>query len=122
MPAGTHRAFRYECQSTEIASGIVTYCPKSSLVTNNMTVPALLFALLISLFYGALYHLIRGGGVWRLLLYFSLSISGFILGHLIGIWREWTFLPLGALNLGLSSLGSIMLLIVGDWLSRIEAR
>ncbi|HET6821021.1 MAG TPA: hypothetical protein VFH34_00155 [Anaerolineales bacterium] len=87
-----------------------------------MTVPALLFSLLLALFYGALYHLIRGGGFWRLLLYFSLSISGFIIGHLIGIWRGWTFLPLGPLNLGLSSLGSVLLLMLGDWLSRIEAR
>ncbi len=87
-----------------------------------MTSPALLFALLVALFYGALYHLIRGGGFWRLLFYFSLSIAGFILGHLIGFWREWTFLPLGALNLGLASLGSFVLLVLGDWLSRIEAR
>jgi hypothetical protein len=85
-----------------------------------MTLPSLLFALLIALFYGALYHLIRGGGFWRLLLYCSLSIFGFVLGHLVGIWREWVFIPLGALNLGLSSLGSIVLLVVGDWLSRIE--
>jgi hypothetical protein len=65
---------------------------------------------------------VRGGGFWRLLLFFSLSIAGFILGHWIGIWRQWTFIPLGALNLGLSTLGSFMLLAVGDWLSRIEAK
>ena len=87
-----------------------------------MTLPTMLFALLVALFYGALYHLIRGGGFWRLFLYLGLSISGFILGHLVGIWRDWTFIPLGALNLGLSTLGSVMLLILGDWLSRIEAR
>jgi hypothetical protein len=86
-----------------------------------MTLPTMLFGLLVALFYGAVYHLIRGGGFWRLLLYFCLSISGFIVGHLIGVWRGWTLLPLGALNLGLSSLGSVILLIVGDWLSRIEA-
>lgn len=87
-----------------------------------MTLPTLLFALLVALFYGAVYHLIRGGGFWRLILYFSLSIFGFAIGHLIGIWRSWTFLPFGSLNLGLSSLGSFMVLIMGDWLSRIEAR
>jgi len=87
-----------------------------------MTLPTLLFALLVALFYGAVYHLIRGGGFWRLILYFSLSIFGFAFGHLIGIWRSWTFIPLGSLNLGLSSLGSVIFLIVGDWLSRIEAR
>jgi hypothetical protein len=86
-----------------------------------MTLPTLFFALLIALFYGAVYHLIRGGGFWRLFLYFSLSITGFVIGHLIGIWRGWTFIPLGSLNLGLSSIGSVMILILGDWLSRIEA-
>lgn len=87
-----------------------------------MTLPTLLFALLVALFYGAVYHLIRGGGFWRLILCFSLSIFGFAMGHFIGIWRSWTFIPLGSLNFGLSSLGSVMVLIVGDWLSRIEAR
>ncbi|HEY9528091.1 MAG TPA: hypothetical protein VIR02_13440 [Anaerolineales bacterium] len=87
-----------------------------------MTLPTLLFGLLVALLYGAIYHLLRGGGFWRLLLFFSLSITGFILGHWIGIWRQWTFIPLGALNLGLSTLGSFTLLVVGDWLSRIEAK
>ncbi|HEX9332760.1 MAG TPA: hypothetical protein VF896_12780 [Anaerolineales bacterium] len=85
-----------------------------------MTLPALLLALLVALLYGALYHLIRDGSLWRLLLYFGLSIFGFAIGHLIGIWRGWIFIPLGSLNLGLSSLGSILALIVGDWLSRVE--
>jgi hypothetical protein len=85
-----------------------------------MTLPTILFALLIALLYGALYHLIRNGGFWRLFLYFTLSIVGFTAGHWIGIWRGWTFLPLGALNLGLSSLGSLLTLVIGDWLSRIE--
>ena len=87
-----------------------------------MTVPTLLFGLLLALFYGAVYHLIRGGGFWRLILYFSLSVFGFVAGHLFGLWRGWTFLPLGTLNFGLCSLGSIVVLMVGDWLSRVEAR
>ena len=85
-----------------------------------MTLPALLFALLIALLYGAIYHLIRGGGFWRLFLYFGLSILGFVLGHLFGIWRGWIFIPLGALNFGPSTVGSILFLLLGDWLSRIE--
>jgi hypothetical protein len=85
-----------------------------------MTLPSLLFALLVALFYGAIYHLIRGGSFWRLLLYFSLSISGFAMGHFLGIWRGWVLIPFGSLNLGLSSLGSVIVLILGDWLSRIE--
>ena len=87
-----------------------------------MTLPALLFALLVALFYGAIFHLVRGGGgFWRLLLYLSLSVFGFAMGHLLGVWRGWILLPLGALNMGLSSVGSLVVLLFGDWLSRIEA-
>ena len=85
-----------------------------------MTIPSLLFALLIACLYGALYHLLRGGGFWRLALYLGLSVLGFAAGHLIGLWRGWVFLPLGSLNLGMSSIGSLLILMIGDWLSRIE--
>jgi hypothetical protein len=87
-----------------------------------MTLPTLLFALLIALLYGALYHLLRGGSFWRLLLCLGLSVSGFAAGHLIGLWRGWSFLTLGSLNLGMSSAGSIIFLVIGDWLGRIETR
>jgi hypothetical protein len=87
-----------------------------------MTLPTLLFAFLVALFYGAFYHLIRGGGFWRLILYFVLSTFGFIAGHLIGLWRGWIFIPLGSLNFGLSSVGSILVLMFGDWLSHVETR
>lgn len=83
-----------------------------------MTLPAMLFALLVALLYGALYHLVRGGGFWRLALCLGLSVLGFAAGHLVGMWRGWLLLPLGTLNLGLSSIGSILVLLVGDWLSR----
>lgn len=87
-----------------------------------MTIPTLLLALLIALFYGTFYHLVRGGSFWRLLLYLALSISGFVLGHWVGLWRHWILIPIGTLNLGLSSTGSFLLLMVGDWLSRIETK
>lgn len=85
-----------------------------------MTLPTLLLALLIALFYGTFYHLVRGGSFWRLLLYLALSVSGFVLGHLVGAWRNWVFIPIGTMNLGLASVGSFILLILGDWLSRVE--
>jgi len=87
-----------------------------------MTLPTMLFALIVALLYGALYHLLRGGGFWRLILYLGLSVLGFVIGHLIGLWRGWTFAPLGSLNLGVSSIGSFVILVIGDWLSRIEAK
>jgi hypothetical protein len=82
--------------------------------------PSLLFALLVASVYGLLYHLIRNGGFWRLVLYLVLSITGFAIGHFVGLWRGWVFFPLGSLNIGMSSVGSLLILVFGDWLSRIE--
>jgi len=87
-----------------------------------MTIPSLLFALLITLLYGALYHLFRGGGFWRLIFYFGLSAFGFTIGDLTGYWSGWVIIPLGALDIGSASIGSLIFLIVGDWLSRIETK
>jgi len=87
-----------------------------------MTLPTLLLALLIALLFGALYHLIRGGGFWWLVWYLGLSLLGFTLGHYIGVWRGWTFLPLGDLNLGMCSLGSVVALLLGDWSVRLSLR
>lgn len=87
-----------------------------------MTLPSLLFALLIAFLIGSLYHLIRGGGFWRLLLNLGLSVLGFAAGHLVGLWQGWIFLPIGSLNVGVSSLGSLIILAIGDWLSRMEPK
>jgi hypothetical protein len=87
-----------------------------------MTLPAILFALLVALLYGAVYHLIRNGGFWRLILYLGLSVFGFVAGYLFGVWRGWVFLPLGSLDLGTSSAGSVIVLLLGDWLSRMDVR
>ena len=85
-----------------------------------MTIPSLLFALFIALIYGALYHLIRGGGFWRLAYYLLLSALGFAAGHFVGLWRGWSLFPLGSIDLGMASAGSLISLLIGDWLSRIE--
>ena len=87
-----------------------------------MTVPSILFALLIAFLYGAVYHLIRGGGFWRLIYYLGLSALGFAVGHFVGLWRGWLIFPMGSLNVGLSSIGSLIILVIGDWLSRIEVK
>jgi hypothetical protein len=52
------------------------------------------------------------------LLFLIFGWAGFALGHLVGVWRGWVFLPLGELNLGLSTLGSLLLLVTGDLVSR----
>lgn len=86
-----------------------------------MTLPILLFALLVAMLYGALYHFLRGGKFWRLVMYLVLSILGFALGQIVGMWRGWTIYQLGSLDLGTASIGSIVVLVLGDWLSRVES-
>jgi hypothetical protein len=87
-----------------------------------MTIPVLLFALLISMLCGTLFHILRGGGGWRLLLYFGLSATGFAVGQWISTTRVWHLLMFGALDIGMGLIGSVVFLVAGDWLSRIETK
>ena len=48
------------------------------------------------------------------------SVFGFFLGYLIGVWRGWFWIPLGPINLGISTVGSLLLLLLGDWLTHFE--
>jgi len=84
-----------------------------------ITIPSLLFAMLIASLYGTLYHLVRNGGPWKLLLYNLFSWIGFGLGHGLGSWLKIQFFSFGALNLGLSTLGSFLIIFLGDWFSTI---
>jgi hypothetical protein len=83
-----------------------------------MTLPAALFGLTIAILIGALFHTLRGGGGWRLLLYMGWSAAGFALGQWAGIARGWRLFPFGMLDIGLGLVGSILFLALGDWLSR----
>ncbi|MCJ7724422.1 MAG: hypothetical protein MUP03_09840 [Anaerolineales bacterium] len=85
-----------------------------------MTFPSFFLGLLISTLYGALFHLIRGGGLGRLLFYLILAWIGFWGGHLLADWLGWSFGMLGPLNLGLATILSLIVLVVGYWLSLIE--
>lgn len=85
-----------------------------------MPLPTLILGIFISSLYGALFHLWRGGGGGRLLLYLAFSWIGFWLGHFIGNLTGITFANLGALRLGTATLGSLITLGIGFWLSLIE--
>jgi hypothetical protein len=84
------------------------------------TLSTLLFALLIALFLGALYHLLRGGGAGHLLAYLFMSVLGFVVGHLVGIWRGWVFFPIGPFNVGMEAAGSLAFLALADWLLHLK--
>ena len=85
-----------------------------------MTVPSLLLGFIISTIYGLGFHLLRGGGAGRLLLYLIVSWIGFWLGHYAANQLKWTFASIGPLHLGLASVVSIIFLFLGHWLSLVE--
>jgi len=87
----------------------------------EMTLPSLLVMALVASLYGALYHLVRGGGPGRLIFYLLLAWLGFAGGQSLGLWRGWQLFPLGQIDLGMGTLGSLVALLTGDWLSHIRA-
>jgi hypothetical protein len=85
-----------------------------------MTLPTLFLALLIALLFGALYHFMRGGNGWRLILYFMMSTLGFAIGQFLNFWQGWSLYRFGTVEIGLGLIGSLLFLMLGEWLSRIE--
>jgi len=85
-----------------------------------MTIPALLFGLVLSTAYGTAFHFWRAGSLKRLFLYIILAWAGFWAGHFLGALIGWHFASIGPINGGLATVGSILFLLVGDWLSRVQ--
>ena len=87
-----------------------------------MTLPALLFGILISTLYGAAFHLWRGGSLGRLILYLALAWAGFWTGQFVGDYFEWTLGSIGPLHLGSATIFSIIFLAFGYWLSLVQVQ
>jgi len=85
-----------------------------------MTTPVLLFGIVISTLLGAAFHLWRGGGAGKLLLYLLLGWLGFWGGHIAGNLLGWTFGSIGQLRLGMAILTGVVFLGVGHWLSLVD--
>jgi uncharacterized membrane protein YeaQ/YmgE (transglycosylase-associated protein family) len=86
-----------------------------------MSIPALFLGLILSTLYGALFHLWRGGNAGRLLLYLLLSWIGFWLGQLVGSLLNISFDLIGQLHILTSTLGSLVFLAIGYWLSLVQS-
>lgn len=87
-----------------------------------LTLPTLLFGLVVALLIGAFYHVVRGGNGWRLLQDLCLSVLGFTLGQFADLVTGWILFEFGALDLGSGLFGSLTLLILGEWLSTIKPK
>ena len=85
-----------------------------------MTFPALIFGVLLSSVYGTAFHFWKGGGLGKLVLFVLLAWVGFWSGQILGAQLGWRFASIGPLNTGMATLGSALVLFVGEWLSRVE--
>jgi hypothetical protein len=85
-----------------------------------MTLPAIVFGIVLSTVYGTAFHFWKGGSLTRLFLYIMLSWLGFWIGHFVGGALGWSFVAAGQINAGMATLGSAVFLLVGEWLSRVE--
>ncbi len=85
-----------------------------------MTLPALLFGIVLSSAYGTAFHFWKDGSLGKLVLYVVLAWAGFWAGHFLGAALGWTFAAIGPLNTGMATLGAAVFLFVGEWLSRVE--
>jgi hypothetical protein len=85
-----------------------------------MTLPGILFGVLVSVLMGAVFHLWKDGGFIKLLFFIGLSFLGFWIGHVAGNYSKLYFWSLGQLRLGMGILGSLIFLFAGDWLSHFR--
>ena len=83
-------------------------------------IPTLVFGSVIAAVYGTLFHLWQKQGPGRLVLYIILALLGFWIGHLAAEWTGFYIMRIGVLNLGLATVGSVVLLFFGGWLSTFE--
>jgi hypothetical protein len=87
-----------------------------------MTLSVLLLAFLFSSILGLVFHVIVGGRGWRILFYLFLSWLGFILGNGLGGSIGWEIWNVGMIKTIPASLGSIILLLLGWWLGKVQKR
>ena len=82
-----------------------------------MTIQAVLLGIIAPIFFGAVFHLWRGGATWRLGLYIALAMVVFWVGHLVGTRLGWEFLKVGSLQMGIGTISAILFMLLGHWLS-----
>jgi hypothetical protein len=85
-----------------------------------MTIPSIFYSFLVASFLGSAFHFWKGGGGGRFLLMMILSWIGFYLGHLAGASWDVQILMIGPVYGGFGVLGSLLVLILGNWISQLD--
>lgn len=86
-----------------------------------MNTATYIFGLVLATLLGAVFHLWKDGGFWKLIVYIVVSWIGFFVGHAIARSADFNFLQVGSLHVGGGVIGSVLFLFAGHWLSRIES-
>jgi uncharacterized membrane protein YeaQ/YmgE (transglycosylase-associated protein family) len=77
-----------------------------------------IFGLVIATLIGALFHLWKDGGFWRLVFYLVFSVLGFFIGHWLAGSFNLNLFNVGGLRLLGAVAGSILSLFLINWLSQ----
>ncbi len=85
-----------------------------------MTFPAFLFGFILAALYAAAFHFWSADPLRKLLLFLLFAEVGFWAGHALGASLGWSFVAVGPLQTGAGTLGSLLFLFVGRWLSQVE--
>ena len=85
-----------------------------------MNISSYLFGFILATLLGALFHLWRDGGIFRLLLFLALSWVGFLIGHLASSTLGFNFLSVGPVNLAGGIIGSVAFLFLGHWFTQVQ--
>ena len=64
-----------------------------------MTAPGFYLGFLIATGLGLAFHIVRGGGMSRMLLYVGTAWLSFFVGHIVAELLEWHLLRVGPINL-----------------------
>ena len=86
-----------------------------------MLIQNVILGFLLATLYGAGFHVIKGGVFWRLGLYIVFGWIGFWGGHFLANTLGWTFLRAGALNIGMATIISFLVIVIGYWLSQVQS-
>lgn len=82
-----------------------------------MTIQAILFILLVSAFYGCLFHVITGGNVFSIFIDILIAIAGFFAGQFVGSVIGTEVLRLGVIYFSWGTIVSFIFLGIGYMIS-----
>ena len=85
-----------------------------------MNNPNIFLGVILSTLFGATFHLLKGGGLIRLIFYILLAWAGFWSGQYVATQIGISIFRFGTLNLGIASFFSFVFLFFGYWLSLID--